>query len=87
MSLRSSTIPSIENVRALLEKDMQAVDLVIQEQLRSDVLLINQLGAYIVNSGGKRLRPMVVLLAAKACGYDGEKHHHPPGKSPGRSLR
>lgn len=55
---------------------MQAVDSVIRAQLHSDVALINQLGAYIVGSGGKRLRPMLVLLAAKACGYAGDKHHH-----------
>jgi octaprenyl-diphosphate synthase len=42
--------------------------------LQSDVVLINQIGAYIVNSGGKRLRPLSVLLAARACGYQGTQH-------------
>ncbi|HSH29303.1 MAG TPA: polyprenyl synthetase family protein, partial [Thiohalobacter sp.] len=53
---------------------MVEVDRVIQERLRSDVLLINQLGLYIINSGGKRLRPLLVLLAARACGYAGPHH-------------
>jgi octaprenyl-diphosphate synthase len=46
----------------------------IQQQLHSDVILINQLGHYIVNSGGKRLRPVVVLLSARAFGYMGSSH-------------
>ncbi|MDZ7810676.1 MAG: polyprenyl synthetase family protein [Arhodomonas sp.] len=53
---------------------MQAVDRAIRHRLRSDVALINQLGGYIVNSGGKRLRPMVVLLTARAAGYEGTHH-------------
>lgn len=64
----------IQDIRALITDDMQAVDHCIRRQLHSDVVLINQLGAYIVNSGGKRLRPMVVLLAAHACGYSGNRH-------------
>src|SRR5690606_33788910 len=46
----------------------------IQARLSSDVVLINQLGSYIINSGGKRLRPMIVLLAARANGYQGQDH-------------
>lgn len=65
---------SIETIRQLLAEDMAQVDTLIQERLRSDVVLINQLGAYIVNSGGKRLRPMQVLLSARACGYNGVAH-------------
>jgi octaprenyl-diphosphate synthase len=66
------------SLAALLEPvaaEMQAVDRIIFEQLRSDIALINQLGGYIVNSGGKRLRPLVVLLAARACQYSGTGHH------------
>ncbi len=66
---------SIESARQLLATDMAQVDTLIRERLNSDVVLINQLGGYIVNSGGKRLRPMQVLLAAGACGYRGEAHH------------
>ena len=53
---------------------MRAVNELILRRLSSDVVLINQIGHYIVNSGGKRLRPMVVLLAARACGYAGTRH-------------
>jgi octaprenyl-diphosphate synthase len=59
----------ITTIRQLISDDMEAVDKTIIRQLKSDVVLINQIGAYIVNSGGKRLRPMIVLLAARACGY------------------
>ncbi len=65
---------NIDAIRELIADDMQAVNRLIIEQLRSDVVLINQIGAYIVNSGGKRLRPMLVLLAARACDYQGERH-------------
>ncbi len=54
---------------------MAAVDQVIRRRLHSDVALVNQVGEYIVNSGGKRLRPALVVLSANAFGYDG-KHHH-----------
>ncbi|MCG8488048.1 MAG: polyprenyl synthetase family protein [Chromatiales bacterium] len=64
----------IKALRQLIADDMDAVDKLIIQQLKSDVVLINQIGAYIVHSGGKRLRPMIVLLAARACGYDGAKH-------------
>ncbi len=64
----------LEDIRALAKDDMKAVDRLIQERLRSDVLLINQLSLYIINSGGKRLRPLLVLLAARACGYEGNRH-------------
>ncbi|WJW75107.1 octaprenyl diphosphate synthase [Thiohalobacter sp. IOR34] len=65
---------SLDEIRDLTASDMEAVNRLIQERLRSDVLLINQLGLYIINSGGKRLRPLLVLLAANACGYRGTHH-------------
>jgi octaprenyl-diphosphate synthase len=61
-------------IRAPVRDDLQAVDEIIVERLKSDVVLINQIGHYIVSSGGKRLRPLLVLLAAKACGYQGVAH-------------
>jgi octaprenyl-diphosphate synthase len=64
----------ISSVRDLIADDMWAVNDLILHRLRSDVVLINQIGQYIVNSGGKRLRPSVVLLAARACGYRGDRH-------------
>ncbi|GAA5216096.1 octaprenyl diphosphate synthase [Corallincola platygyrae] len=65
---------NLEQIRQLAEEDMQQVNHAIMEQLDSDVALINQLGFYIVNSGGKRLRPLLTTLAARALGYEGEKH-------------
>jgi len=64
----------IDQIRELVKADMDAVNRIIVDQLRSDVVLINQLGQYIVNSGGKRLRPLLVLLSAGACGYRGRHH-------------
>jgi len=64
----------ISKIKALTADDMNAVNDLILRRLQSDVVLINQIGAYIVNSGGKRLRPMIVLLAARALGYQGERH-------------
>lgn len=61
-------------IRKLIADDLQATDHLILEQLQSDVALINQIGHYIINSGGKRLRPMIVLLAARAVGYQGTEH-------------
>ncbi len=54
---------------------MSIVDQVIRARLHSEVALVSQVGEYIVNSGGKRLRPALVVLSAKALGYAG-KHHH-----------
>ncbi|MFZ0467571.1 MAG: polyprenyl synthetase family protein, partial [Thiogranum sp.] len=64
----------IEDIRQLVRADIQAVDRLILKRLRSDVALINELGRYIINSGGKRLRPLLVLLASRACGYQGHDH-------------
>ena len=58
-----------------MASDMVAVDQVIRKRLHSDVLLVNQIGEYIVNSGGKRLRPALVVLSAHALGYQGTHHH------------
>ncbi|MEE9492075.1 MAG: octaprenyl diphosphate synthase [Gammaproteobacteria bacterium] len=66
--------PGIDNIRSLVEEDIRAVDQVIFKRLKSDVALINELGRYIVNSGGKRLRPLLLLLSARACGYQGSSH-------------
>lgn len=65
----------LENFRQLLAADMAAVDQVIRTRLHSEVVLVNQVGEYIVNSGGKRLRPALVVLSAHAFGYQGSHHH------------
>ncbi len=54
---------------------MQAVNQLIQQQVSSDVALINQLGFYIVNSGGKRIRPLICVLSARAMGINTSQHH------------
>jgi octaprenyl-diphosphate synthase len=62
---------SFDDVKALASDDMQAVDDLIRRSLQSDVLLVSQVAEYIVTSGGKRIRPLIVLLAARALGYRG----------------
>lgn len=63
-----TSLLSIEDCRALIADGMDQVDALIRQRLASDVVLINQLSTYIINSGGKRLRPQLVLLAAGAAG-------------------
>lgn len=65
---------AFDAVSNLARDDMEAVDRLITTSLESDVALVSQVSRYIVASGGKRLRPLVVLLAARAFGYRGEKH-------------
>ncbi len=62
------------SIYKLASSDMEAVNSLIQRRLQSEVVLVNQLSAYIINSGGKRLRPLLALLVARACGYKGEHH-------------
>ncbi|HZI84553.1 MAG TPA: polyprenyl synthetase family protein [Casimicrobiaceae bacterium] len=65
----------IQILEPLLSDDLAAVDRVLRASLASDVALIRQVAEYIVGGGGKRLRPALVLLAARACGYSGTHHH------------
>lgn len=64
-----------EFIQACISDDMRAVDEVIRNRLHSDVVLVNQVAEYIVNSGGKRLRPALVLLAGGAFGRITPQHH------------
>jgi octaprenyl-diphosphate synthase len=66
----------LEKLKQLLAADMAAVDQVIRTRLRSEVLLVNQISEYIINSGGKRLRPALVVLCADAFAYRGKQHHN-----------
>jgi octaprenyl-diphosphate synthase len=66
---------TIERIRSCILNDLLATDQLILSRLSSDVLLINQIGQHIIHSGGKRVRPLVLLLAARACGYQGTDHH------------
>ncbi|TWI09525.1 polyprenyl synthetase family protein [Aerolutibacter ruishenii] len=65
----------LNGVQALAREDMAAVDALIRQRLASDVVLINQVAEYIVSAGGKRLRPMLLLLAAGALGHRGPDAH------------
>jgi octaprenyl-diphosphate synthase len=65
----------IQEVYELIGADRQAVDELIKQRLHSEVVLINQIGHYIINSGGKRLRPVLLLLTARAFDYQGTDHH------------
>lgn len=71
---KTAVPPCFDDVAALAADDMQAVDRLVAVSLKSDVALVSQVSEYIVLSGGKRLRPLIVLLAARALGYEGEQH-------------
>jgi octaprenyl-diphosphate synthase len=64
----------LADIHALVADDMRAVNELIERRLQSDVSLINQLSYYVINSGGKRLRPLMVLLSARALAYGGRQH-------------
>ena len=64
----------LAEIRALSAADLARLDEVILERLASDVVLVNQVARHIVAGGGKRLRPLLVILAARACGYAGGSH-------------
>jgi octaprenyl-diphosphate synthase len=64
----------LDGIRNQLDDDWPAVNREIRRQLASDVALVNSVAQYIIGSGGKRLRPLLVLLSARACGYTGDKH-------------
>ena len=64
----------LKDIRALVAGDLTAVDAEIRRQLASDVALVNQVGDYIVSGGGKRLRPLLVVLAARAAGATDSAH-------------
>lgn len=66
--------PTASSLHAAVAEDFAAVDRTILAQLASRVPLVESIAAYIVESGGKRLRPLLVLLAARALGYQGDKH-------------
>jgi octaprenyl-diphosphate synthase len=68
-------IPALPAIQAFAADDMAAVDALIRRRLASDVVLINQVAEHIVAAGGKRLRPMLLLLAARAFGHQGADAH------------
>ena len=68
------TISTIDDINTLITDDMSKLNACIQTRLHSEVVLINQIGGHIINSGGKRLRPIIHLLSAKALAYGGSQH-------------
>lgn len=70
----SQELIDFDSIKELTSAEAAAVDRLILDELSSDVVLINQIGHYIVGSGGKRLRPMLLLLSAKALDYTGSSH-------------
>jgi octaprenyl-diphosphate synthase len=73
--LSQRPVPTLESIRAPIEEDLEAVDRVIRRRLDSHVVLIRTIADYIVSSGGKRLRPALVILTANAFGARGEAKH------------
>jgi octaprenyl-diphosphate synthase len=64
----------LARLHALVADDLAAVNAVIVERMHSPVALIPTLAGHLTASGGKRLRPLVTLLAARLCGYPGDRH-------------
>lgn len=64
----------LESIRSLVQADLEATDKFILTELSSDIPLINQLVEYIIHCGGKRVRPLVVLLSARALNHTGQQH-------------
>ncbi len=75
MNTRTAESLALPAIQQLVSADMAAVDALIRRRLASDVLLINQISEYIINAGGKRLRPMLLLLSARALDYMGADAH------------
>ena len=71
----STDAVTIDALREFIADDLRAVDDVIRRRLSSEVVLIRQIADYIIGGGGKRLRPALLILAARACGYKGRHHH------------
>jgi octaprenyl-diphosphate synthase len=71
-----STQPTSQNnIISTIAADMDAVNGVIRQRLHSEVALVNQIAEYIISAGGKRIRPVLVLLVANAYRYEGAAHH------------
>ena len=66
---------NFSDIQNLVREDLKAVDDLLINRLESEVALINQVSSYIINAGGKRIRPLLVILMSKALGYQGINHH------------
>jgi octaprenyl-diphosphate synthase len=65
---------TLQEIRALVQADMESVNAVIRARLKSSVPLVDQIAEHIISGGGKRLRPMLVVLCARACNVEGQAH-------------
>lgn len=66
----------MKNLQELMHTDMQKLDQVIRDDLKSDIFLVNQISEYIIAAGGKRIRPLLTLIIGRLCGYqDGDTLH------------
>lgn len=74
LQLRCAAMPTLATVKDLVRADLSAVDAVIRASMKSTVGLVDQVAEHIISGGGKRLRPLIVLLASRACGYRGSSH-------------
>ena len=66
---------NFSEIQALMKSDLEMMDNILINRLNSNVELINQMSHYIINSGGKRIRPLLLLLCARATSYSGKDHH------------
>ena len=73
MKMNKQDLMDMHAIQALTDADMQKVNQAILAQINSDVPMVNQLGFYIVQGGGKRIRPLIAVLAARALGYESDK--------------
>ena len=69
-----NVIMTLVEIRKLAEADLEAVNEVIRARLKSAVPLVDQVAEHIISGGGKRLRPLLVVLVARACGCPGNAH-------------
>src|ERR1700752_2992856 len=65
---------TLEDIRALVKQDLRSVDGVVRARLKSAVPLVDQVADHIIAGGGKRLRPLLVVRAGRACGHEGSAH-------------
>ena len=73
--MSAATQTAQNTIAQSIAADMESVNTVIRQRLHSEVSLVNQIAEYIISAGGKRIRPVLVLLLAKAYGYKGSAHH------------
>jgi octaprenyl-diphosphate synthase len=67
------SVADLRDIVSLVEEDLDRVERLFEEQVRSDVALVGEIGRYIQQGGGKRIRPALLLLACRACGYQGDR--------------